>query len=69
MTKETFMAIAESYYEEFKTLPDASNFYDYEKNFVEMWQRMGKEYMENQLNASSATDDRRKKKLLPDLGK
>lgn len=61
MEKEEFLAIAESYYEEFKSLPKASNFYDYEKSFVAMMQKVGKEYMEKQLNGSSVTQDRRKK--------
>ena len=69
MEKEEFLAIAESYYEEFKSLPKASNFYDYEKSFVNMMQRMGKAYMEKQLNESSPTEDRRKKKLSPVLEK
>jgi hypothetical protein len=67
MNKEEYLSIAERYYEEFKTLPEQPNFYDYEKSFVDMWQRLGREYMEKQLNESSATTDRRKKKLLPSL--
>ena len=62
MNKEEFLAIACSYYDEFETLDQAPNFYDYEKSFVALWQRLGKEYMEKQLNSSSATQDRRKKK-------
>ena len=63
MDKEEFLTIAEGYYEEFDSLKKAPNFYEYEKTFVALWQRMGKEYMEKQLNASSTTADRRKKKL------
>ena len=48
MEKEEFLAIAESYYEEFKTLPQATNFYDYEKSIVGVMQRIGKQYMERQ---------------------
>jgi hypothetical protein len=65
MNKEEYLSIAERYYEEFKALPEQPNFYDYEKSFVDLWQRLGKEYMEKQLNESSTTADRRKKKLLP----
>ena len=62
MDKEEFLSIAESYYDEYASLPQAPNFYDYEKSFVAMWQKFGKECMEKQLNTSSATQDRRKKK-------
>ena len=62
MDKEEFLSIAESYYDEYASLPHAPNFYDYEKSFVELWQKFGKECMEKQLNTSSATQDRRKKK-------
>ena len=34
MNKEEFLSMAEKYYDEFAILPEASNFYDYEKNFV-----------------------------------
>lgn len=62
MDKEKFLSVAESYYEEFASLPEAENFYDYEKSFVEMFQRMARDCMEKQLNATSSTSDRRKKK-------
>jgi hypothetical protein len=67
MTKEEFLSIAEGYYPEFESIKEASNFYDYEKLFVDLWQKIGKEFMEKQLNESSSTQDRRKKKLLPDM--
>jgi len=69
MNKEEFLSVAEGYYEEFSSLTAASNFYDYEKSFVELWQRLGNEYMEKQLNASYVTADRRKKKLSRDSEK
>jgi hypothetical protein len=62
MKKEEFLSIAEKYYQEYESLKSASNFYDYEKHFVHLWQRLGTEYMEKQLNETSATTDRRKKK-------
>jgi len=62
MNKEEFLSVAEQYYDEFATLPEAPNFYDYEKSFVELFQRYAKDCMEKQLNASSATKNRRKKK-------
>jgi len=67
MTREEFLSIADSYYTDFESLKDAPNFYDYEKSFVDLWHKLGQEYMEKQLNESSSTRDRRKKKLLPDL--
>jgi hypothetical protein len=65
MNKEEFLSVAESYYDEYDSLQESPNFYDYEKSFVELWQRFGKECMEKQLNKSSATQDRRKKNSHP----
>ena len=67
MTREEFLSIADSYYADFESLKNSSNFYDYEKSFVDLWQKLGKECMEKQLNESSSSKDRRKKKLLLDL--
>ena len=61
MTKEDYLAIAEQYYDEFVSLEQNPNFYDYEKSFIEFLQKMGKTYMESQLNEASHTQDRRKK--------
>ena len=63
MSREEFLSIADSYYTDFETLNGSSNFYDYEKSFVDLWQKLGQECMEKQLNESSSTVDRRKKKL------
>jgi hypothetical protein len=63
MSKEEFLSIAESHYSEFESLTDSPNFYDYEKSFVEFWQKVSREYMEKQLNEGSVTENRRKKKL------
>jgi len=68
MNKEEFLSIAEQHYEEFAALPEASNFYGYEKSFVDLFQRFAKECMEKQLNASSDTTDRRKKKHRDPMG-
>jgi hypothetical protein len=67
MTREEFLSMADSYYADFEALNNSSTFYDYEKSFVALWQQFGKSCMEKQLNASSSTEDRRKKKRLPDL--
>ena len=68
MNKEEFLSIAEQHYEKFAALTEASNFYDYEKSFVEFMQNFAKECMEKQLNASSATENRRKKKRCDPMG-
>ena len=65
MQKEEFLSMVGRYYDEFASLEQSPNFYEYEKSFVDMWQRLGKECMEHQLNASSATQDRRKKNSNP----
>ena len=63
MSKEEFLSIAEGYYSELESLKEKPDFYEYEKSFVDLWQKLGKEYIEKQLNESSSTMDRRKKKL------
>jgi hypothetical protein len=62
MSKEEFLSIAESYYSEFNTLTDSANFYDYEVAFCDLMQKIGRDYMEKQLNEGLATTNRRKKK-------
>jgi hypothetical protein len=70
MTKEEFLTIAENYYTEFELLKEESTFYDYEKSFVNMMQKMSSDYMEKQLGEGTVTQDRRrKKKHLPVTGK
>ncbi|MDR1381878.1 MAG: hypothetical protein LBJ47_10445 [Tannerella sp.] len=69
MNREEFLSVASQYYEEFESLKREPSFYDYEKSFVEIWQRPGREYMEKQLNETSETENRRKKKLLPVMEK
>ena len=61
MSKEEFLSIAESYYPEFESLKDTSNFYDYEKSIIEMMQKICCDYMKKQLNEGSVSKDRRKK--------
>jgi hypothetical protein len=63
MTREEFLSIADSYYADFESLNDSPNFYDYEKSFVELMQKLSHQYMEKQLCEGSVTDNRRKKKL------
>jgi hypothetical protein len=63
MSKEEFLSIAEGYYADFESLKESSNFYDYEKSFVELMQKLNCDFMEKQLNEGSVTHNRRKKKL------
>jgi hypothetical protein len=69
MTKEEYLALAMKRYDEFEALKSADNFYDYGKGFDKIWQDSGRQYMESYLNETSKTQDRRKKKLLPDSEK
>ena len=63
MNKEEFLSIAESHYCEFESLKESPDFYDYEKNTVEFWQKVSRECMEKHLNEGSVSTNRRKKKL------
>ena len=69
MSKEAFLSISESYYPEFESLNESPDFYDYEKSLYHLMQKIGREYMEKQLNKDSVTENRRKKKLWPVLVK
>jgi len=62
MTRAEFLSIADSYYTEFESLNESSNFYDYEKSLATMMQKLSCEFMEKHLNEGSVTQDRRKKK-------
>ena len=64
MTKEEFLSMAESRYEELKELGQLDNFYDYEKSFDAIWQDLGRMYLERSLQETMPnSNDRRKKKL------
>lgn len=63
MIKEKYLALAASRYEEIEALKEKNNFYDYEKSFDQLWQDLGRLYLENHLNEQSSTQDRRKKTL------
>jgi hypothetical protein len=69
MTKEEYLALAASRYEEIESLKAKDNFYDYEKSFDRIWQDLGRLYLESHLNEQSSTQDRRKKKRLPNSEK
>ncbi len=60
MTKEEFLQACEARYEELHALGKLDNFYDYEKEFVNIWQGMGRDVFEK--NLGSVSRDKRKKK-------
>ncbi|MDR1895509.1 MAG: hypothetical protein LBR10_01810 [Prevotellaceae bacterium] len=65
MTREEYLALAASRYDELEKLKEKDNFYDYEKGFDEIWRDLGRQYMETRLNEKSTTSDRRKKNVNP----
>lgn len=60
MTKEEYLKLAEARYDAIKKLNKGDNFYNYEKDFVSIWQELGREVIEK--NLSKTGKDRRKKK-------
>ena len=67
MSEEEFLEIARKQYKAINALNDGKqSFYDYEKNFVGIIDKMSKELLEK--NISTVPADRRKKKLSQDLG-
>ena len=60
MTKEQFLELAGSRYDELQALNKLDNFYDYEKEFVCIWKGLGQNVLEKNLGEVSA--DKRKKK-------
>jgi hypothetical protein len=67
MTKEEFMEAASKRYDRLHALNDGRDFYDYEKEFIKIWEDLGREVFEKNINAVSP--DRRKKKLTVATGK
>ena len=67
LSKDHYLAIAGQKYDKIVALEKITDFYDYEKTFVEVWQGFGKEILERSI--SDVPNDRRKKKLLPNLEK
>ena len=41
MSTDEFLFMADIYYVDFEMLKDSPNFYDYEKCFVDLWQKLG----------------------------
>lgn len=61
MKKEKFLALAEQRYDALRSLNQVGNFYDYEKQFVKLWQELGRDVLEK--NIGVVPMDRRKKNL------
>jgi len=61
MTKEEFLALAEARYDALQKLNKLNSFYDYEKQFVDLWRELGRQVLEQNLGA--VPTNRRKKKL------
>ena len=49
MTKEDFLAIATKKYDELQGLNKIDCFYDYEKEFVDIWTELGRQVMEKNI--------------------
>jgi uncharacterized membrane protein len=60
MTKEEFLKLAGSRYDELQALNKLDNFYDYEKEFRGIWQGLGNSVLEK--NIGDLPNDKRKKK-------
>jgi hypothetical protein len=60
MTKEEFLVLAAQRYDELQGLNKLDNFYDYEKEFVNLWKELGREVLER--NIGALPQDKRKKK-------
>ena len=60
MTDSAFIALAKKRYAELQALNKIDNFYDYEKEFVGIWQGLGREVLEK--NLGELVKDKRKKK-------
>ncbi|WP_018627361.1 hypothetical protein [Niabella aurantiaca] len=60
MTKQEYLDAAEKRYDELQRLNLLTDFYDYESEFVRIWQDLGREVLEK--NISTPGNDKRKKK-------
>jgi len=60
MTKAEYLEAAARRYDKLQALNKIDNFYDYEKEFVSIWQDLGREVLEN--NLGELVKDKRKKK-------
>lgn len=66
MTREEFHQLADKRYDRLQELGKIDNFYDYEKEFEQIWKDLGRSVLE--LNLSKLPADRRKKKPFQNSG-
>ena len=59
MTKEQLLTMVSERYDQLQALNKINNFYDYEKEFEDIWKELGRSVLEKNISESSA--DRRKK--------
>lgn len=67
MEKEQFLKLMSEHYDSLAGLKGEKSLYSFEKKFEGLWLGAGREVMENVI--SEPGTNRRKKKLLPVLGK
>lgn len=60
MTKEELLSMVGQRYDELSSLNNLDNFYDYEKQFADIWRELGRNVLETNIGATPK--DRRKKK-------
>lgn len=60
MTKEQYLAVAAARYDELKELGKLDSFYDYEVEFLKIWQDLGRQVFQD--NLGDLSKDKRKKK-------
>lgn len=60
MTKTEYLEAAAARYDELQKLNQLNNFYDYEVEFVKIWNGLGREVLEK--NIGTLSKDKRKKK-------
>jgi hypothetical protein len=65
MTKEEYLSLASTKFDELHSLNKIDNFYDYEKEFEKIFTDLSRMVLEKTLSEFSS--DRRKKKHLPSL--
>lgn len=66
MTKEQLLSMVSERYDKLQALNKINNFYDYEKEFEDIWKELGQSVFEKNLSEFSA--DRRKKNSNPVWG-
>jgi hypothetical protein len=67
LTEEAFISLARSRYAELSALSQVDNFFDYEKNFDELWVSLGREVLEGSLG-TVPTNYRKKKNITRVMG-